>query len=493
MSASRSAIRTAPRECRMFSSTARYSRASSVAAGEAGGSTMVSAWTQRAWLVPGTAGPMAARSTPRTTTAFMPPGSSPVSTTSATTPTSEYRPSMWGTIMKWPSAEAAASTAARASSDSRAIVNIIPGSTTPEVSGNSGKFWLCSAMAPPIGSRHESLLSQQLHPSGIPGTCGQLEPGRVVGAPLAAPLGVSLGAGHDDPRCHQQEQHDDQEDDGSVEGQVVGLLARQLEEGEDHVGQVGESMGLDEAHGDLVDEAGRVDERCGLAAGDGQGQQQSGNDAGSGRLEDHLPQAVSHGHAQGLGPFAVVGGNLSDGGLGGLGDVRHHHHRQDQYGGKQGEPPPQAHDQGYVAHVAEDDGGESRQHLAGRPQDGATGLPAAPRTSQFAQVEAGHDAHRPGHNEHAGHEDEGPDDGTGQPAAGLMEWCDEDAPLPVGDGPGHDLDHDPDGRRDDQEEGHHGGSPEQDLSDPTSPGFGKGEVGVGHGASLPVPRPRPEP
>ena len=46
----------------MFSSTARYSRASSVAAGEAGGSTMVSAWTHRAWPVPGTAGPMAARS-----------------------------------------------------------------------------------------------------------------------------------------------------------------------------------------------------------------------------------------------------------------------------------------------------------------------------------------------------------------------------------------------------------------------------------------------
>ena len=58
--------------------------------------------------------------------------------TSAITPTAAKRPSMWGTSSRRPPAERADSTAARASSDSSAMVNTIPGSTTPEVSGNNG-------------------------------------------------------------------------------------------------------------------------------------------------------------------------------------------------------------------------------------------------------------------------------------------------------------------------------------------------------------------
>ena len=87
-SASRSASRPAPRLTRMFSTTARYSRASSAASSERrASSAMTSTSTQRACPVPGTAVPSRARSMPRTATAGIPPGSSPVSMTSATTPT----------------------------------------------------------------------------------------------------------------------------------------------------------------------------------------------------------------------------------------------------------------------------------------------------------------------------------------------------------------------------------------------------------------------
>ncbi len=58
--------------------------------------------------------------------------------TSAMTPTAAKRPSMWGTSSRRLPAERADSTAARASSDSSAMVNTIPGSTTPEVNGNNG-------------------------------------------------------------------------------------------------------------------------------------------------------------------------------------------------------------------------------------------------------------------------------------------------------------------------------------------------------------------
>ncbi len=71
----------------MFSSTARYSRASSVTASVAAPSLTGSTWTHRAWPVPGTPVPIAARSRPRTIMAGGPPGISPRSTISATTPT----------------------------------------------------------------------------------------------------------------------------------------------------------------------------------------------------------------------------------------------------------------------------------------------------------------------------------------------------------------------------------------------------------------------
>jgi len=138
ISRSDAAMRPAPRVCRMFSSTARYSRASWWAAGVGSGSVMGSASTQRAFPVPGTPVPMTARWSPRMATAGRPPGRSPSSMTSATTPTRPKRPSMWGTSSSRPPAERADSTAARASSDSSAIVKTIPGSTTPEVRGSNG-------------------------------------------------------------------------------------------------------------------------------------------------------------------------------------------------------------------------------------------------------------------------------------------------------------------------------------------------------------------
>ena len=132
------AMRPAPRLSRMFSSTARYSRASSLAAGVGSGSSRGSASTHRASPVPGTPVPMVARRSPRMTTACRPPGRSPSSMTSAMTPTAAKRPSMWGTSSRRPPADRADSTAARASSDSSAMVKTIPGSTTPEVKGNNG-------------------------------------------------------------------------------------------------------------------------------------------------------------------------------------------------------------------------------------------------------------------------------------------------------------------------------------------------------------------
>ena len=132
------AMRPAPRLCKMFSSTARYSRASSLAAGVGSGSTTGSASTHRASPVPGTPVPMVARPSPRRATAGRPPGRSPSSMTSAITPTAAKRPSMWGTSRSRPPAERADSTAALASSDSRAMVNTIPGSTTPDLRGSNG-------------------------------------------------------------------------------------------------------------------------------------------------------------------------------------------------------------------------------------------------------------------------------------------------------------------------------------------------------------------
>src|SRR5664279_1079600 len=124
-SARRSASRPAPLDSRMFSSTARYSRASSCASSEADGSSTTSTCTQRAWPVPGTAVPNRARSIPRTATADSPPGSSPLSTSSATTPTVAYRPSMNGTMTSRP--PAAPAEAAGAAGGRLVIVPFIDG------------------------------------------------------------------------------------------------------------------------------------------------------------------------------------------------------------------------------------------------------------------------------------------------------------------------------------------------------------------------------
>ena len=86
-SARRSANRPAPRLNRMFSTTARYSRASSVVSSVAGASATTSTSTHSALPVPGTAVPRRARSSPRTAMAGMPPGRAPDSMISATTPT----------------------------------------------------------------------------------------------------------------------------------------------------------------------------------------------------------------------------------------------------------------------------------------------------------------------------------------------------------------------------------------------------------------------
>ena len=122
----------------MFSSTARYSRASSWAAVVGSGSARGSTSTHSASPVPGIPVPMTARESPRMATAGRPPGRSPSSITSAITPTLAKRPSMWGTSRSRPPEERADSTAARASSDSSAMVKTIPGRTTPEVSGSNG-------------------------------------------------------------------------------------------------------------------------------------------------------------------------------------------------------------------------------------------------------------------------------------------------------------------------------------------------------------------
>ena len=58
---------------------------------------------------------------------------------------------MKGTSTKWPPAASAASAAALASSDSRAMVKTMPGSTTPEVRGRRGRFSVFS-----VNSVHRS-------------------------------------------------------------------------------------------------------------------------------------------------------------------------------------------------------------------------------------------------------------------------------------------------------------------------------------------------
>ncbi len=72
----------------------------------------------------------------------MPEGRRPTSSTFATVPIREYRSSTLGTSSSVSSAAPAAATAVRASSDSSVSVTTMPGSTTPVVSGSSGRIWV---------------------------------------------------------------------------------------------------------------------------------------------------------------------------------------------------------------------------------------------------------------------------------------------------------------------------------------------------------------
>ena len=146
----RSAIRPAPLLRRMFSRTALYSRASFTAFSLGSGRGTGSTWIHNALPVPGTAVPMVPLSTPLTTAAVDPPGSSPVSRISPMTPTDEYLPSIFGTRTSLRPLDSAASTAARASSVSSVSVNTMFGRITPDVSDTSGSVtvWAWSPLDP---------------------------------------------------------------------------------------------------------------------------------------------------------------------------------------------------------------------------------------------------------------------------------------------------------------------------------------------------------
>ena len=165
-SASRSASRPAPRLSRMFSTTARYSRASSAASSVAGLlGDAISTSTHRACPVPGTAVPSRARSMPRTATAGMPPGSSP-----GLHDLGHHADRGVAAVDEGDEHEMAAGRLGRlgrglASSDSSAMVKTIPGSTTPEVRGSRGRFWT-AAGAPARSLR--GLLRRFVHgPPGV--------------------------------------------------------------------------------------------------------------------------------------------------------------------------------------------------------------------------------------------------------------------------------------------------------------------------------------
>src|SRR5580698_6544061 len=102
---------------------------------------------------------------------------------------------MWGTSTSSPPTDPAASTAVLASSVSRAMVNTIPGSTTPEVSGSNGNVWFRSVMvfpgpspapvAPQVGDVRKSLFLQTT--GRVPGFPGQAAgPARTRAGPEGA-------------------------------------------------------------------------------------------------------------------------------------------------------------------------------------------------------------------------------------------------------------------------------------------------------------------
>ena len=123
-------------------STARSSRPSSSARGDATSSVTSCASTHSAVPVPATPVPRTARCRPRMIAAARPLGSSPDSSTTATVPTRAYRPSMRGTSRSRPSPSFAATTAARASSVSSVRVATVLGSTTPVARGSTGNAWV---------------------------------------------------------------------------------------------------------------------------------------------------------------------------------------------------------------------------------------------------------------------------------------------------------------------------------------------------------------
>ena len=134
-----------PRASTMFSIVTRYSRASSRARGvDSSGSGRRSTSTQIASPVPGTPRLTTARCSPRITSASSPFWSRPTSSTLATVPTCAKRWPIRGTSNSSPSVLSAAATARRASSDSTVSVTTIPGSTTPVVSGRSGRTCVSS-------------------------------------------------------------------------------------------------------------------------------------------------------------------------------------------------------------------------------------------------------------------------------------------------------------------------------------------------------------
>src|SRR5438270_990954 len=180
-----SAIWPAPRYSSTFSTTARYSRASSRARSDgATSSSTGSTCTQRALPVPGTPTPTRARCRPRTTTARSPLGSSPAVSTAATVPTLAYRPlSRRGTRTNRPSPARAAARAEPASSLSTAMVTTIPGRTTPEVRGSRGRLRVWSSSIVPIRTSARGLLFLDAASSG------QHASGSALPADAAALLG----------------------------------------------------------------------------------------------------------------------------------------------------------------------------------------------------------------------------------------------------------------------------------------------------------------
>ena len=131
----------------MFSTTARYSWASSVARadqllGSGLGVTSAHSWPPTSAVT----SPSTARTRPWTATTSVPSGRFPFSSILAITPTVAYLPSTLGSSRSRPSSLSAADTAVRASSESVGIVALIWGRTTAWVRGRTGSFRVLSGI-----------------------------------------------------------------------------------------------------------------------------------------------------------------------------------------------------------------------------------------------------------------------------------------------------------------------------------------------------------